>query len=214
MALKVYVSYAWEAEEDSGVVAALETALAGQGIELVRDVRRVGYGESIRGFMDEIGAADQVVLVLSEAYFRSPYCLYELRAVAEHRDFRRRVHPVVLAGCGINDPLWWIDIVAHWEEQGRVLEAKLENIGRANIGPLNRALDEYADFRRLVAFTAQYYQRSVGEVGLAALPPHHHHHADARISMQSLLVNLKKRKPEDEPSTPRKRIAAPTLKPE
>ena len=151
MALKVYVSYAWKAEEDSGVVAALETALAGQGVELVRDVRRVGYGESIRAFMDEIGEADQVVLVLSEAYFRSPYCLYELRAVAEHRDFRRRVHPIVLAGCGLHDPLWWIDIVAHWEEQGRVLEAKLATISRANIGPLNRALDEYADFRRLVA---------------------------------------------------------------
>lgn len=151
MALKVYVSYAWKAEEDSGVVAALETALAAQGVELVQDVRRVGYGESIRAFMDEIGAADQVVLVLSEAYFRSPYCLYELRAVAEHRDFRRRVHPIVLAGCGLHDPLWWIDIVAHWEEQGRMLEAKLSTISRANIGPLNRALDEYADFRRLVA---------------------------------------------------------------
>lgn len=151
MALKVYVSYAWKAEEDSGVVAALETALAGQGVELVRDVRRVGYGESIRAFMDEVGEADQVVLVLSEAYFRSPYCLYELRAVAEHRDFRRRVHPIVLAGCGLHEPLWWIDIVAHWEEQGRVLEAKLATISRANIGPLNRALDEYADFRRLVA---------------------------------------------------------------
>jgi len=151
VALKVYVSYAWKAEEDSGVVAALETALAAQGVELVRDVRRVGYGESIRAFMDEVGAADQVVLVLSEAYFRSPYCLYELRAVAEHQDFRRRVHPVVLAGCGLHDPLWWIDIVAHWEEQGRVLEAKLSTISRANIGPLNRALDEYADFRRLVA---------------------------------------------------------------
>ena len=96
------------------------------------------------------GAADQVVLVLSEAYFRSPYCLYELRAVAEHRDFRRRVHPVVLAGCGIHDPLWWIDIVAHWEEQARVLEAKLAKISRAHIGPLNRAVDDYADFRRLV----------------------------------------------------------------
>jgi len=150
VALKVYVSYAWKAEEDSGVVAALETALAGQGVELVRDVRRVGYGESIRAFMDEIGAADQVVLVLSEAYFRSPYCLYELRAVAEHRDFRRRVHPIVLAGCGLHDPLWWIDIVAHWEEQGRVLEAKLATISRANIGPLNRTVDDYADFRRLV----------------------------------------------------------------
>ncbi|WP_374263589.1 SUMF1/EgtB/PvdO family nonheme iron enzyme [Zoogloea sp.] len=150
MALKVYVSYAWKAEEDSGVVAALETALAGQDVELVRDVRRVGYGESIRAFMDEIGEADQVVLVLSDAYFRSPPCLYELRAVAEHRDFRRRVHPIVLAGCALHDPLWWIDIVAHWEEQGRVLEAKLATIRRENIGPLNRTVDDYADFRRLV----------------------------------------------------------------
>ncbi|GLT22982.1 hypothetical protein GCM10007933_24430 [Zoogloea oryzae] len=151
MALKVYVSYAWKAEEDSGVVAALETALAGQGVELVRDVRRVGYGESIRAFMDEIGAADQVVLVLSEAYFRSPYCLYELRAVAEHRDFRRRVHPIVLAGCDLHDPLWWVTIVRYWEGKVGELKVALTEIDRLNIGPLNQRLDEYADFRRLVA---------------------------------------------------------------
>ncbi|HMW53661.1 MAG TPA: toll/interleukin-1 receptor domain-containing protein, partial [Rhodocyclaceae bacterium] len=147
--VKLYVSYAWSAEgsDDAGVVSRLEAVTQGSDVELVRDIRRIGYGQSIRSFMDEIGAADQVVLVLSEAYFRSPYCMYELRAVHGHADFRRRVHPVVLKGCALHDPLWWVDILEHWEVQAHILEGKLGKISRAHTKRLHETLDDYVDFR-------------------------------------------------------------------
>lgn len=126
MALKVYVSYAWKAEEDSGVVAALEEALAGEGIELVRDVRRVGYGESIRAFMDEIAAAEQVVVVLSPQYVESPYCMYELIEMAQLGDFRERVCPILLEGVPISQPSWRNQVWSSWESRYRALKAELD----------------------------------------------------------------------------------------
>lgn len=126
MALKVYVSYAWKAEEDSGVVAALETALAGQGVELVRDVRVLGYGGSIRAFMDEIAAAEQVVVVLSPQYVESPYCMYELIEMAQFGDFRERVYPILLDGLPISKPSWRNQIRASWESRYWALKAELD----------------------------------------------------------------------------------------
>ncbi len=126
MALKVYVSYAWKAEEDSGVVAALETALAGHGVELVRDVRALGYGGSIRAFMDRIAAAEQVVVVLSPQYVESPYCMYELIEMAQLGDFRERVYPILLDGLPISKPSWRNQIRASWESRYWALKAELD----------------------------------------------------------------------------------------
>jgi TIR domain len=55
----------------------------------------------ISGFMKRIGLADHVIVVLSDKYLRSPYCMTELhsiyqRSVGEKEDFLRRIIPLVL----------------------------------------------------------------------------------------------------------------------
>ncbi|NMQ07770.1 hypothetical protein E4Q08_22290 [Candidatus Accumulibacter phosphatis] len=65
--VSIYVSYAWKEEEQNWLVDKLENACAARGIELLRDKTSIRYGDSIRQFMDEIGAGRHVVLVLSEA---------------------------------------------------------------------------------------------------------------------------------------------------
>ncbi|WP_374244387.1 SUMF1/EgtB/PvdO family nonheme iron enzyme [Zoogloea sp.] len=146
MALKVYVSYAWKAEEDSGVVAALETALAGQGVELVRDVRALGYGGSIRAFMDEIAAAEQVVVVLSPQYVESPYCMYELIEMAQLGDFRERVYPILLDGLPISQPSWRNEIRASWESRYWALKAELDATDSV---PAEQSLDDLKAYSRI-----------------------------------------------------------------
>jgi hypothetical protein len=63
----VYVSYSWKVEEQNLVVDKLEQACQKHGIELQRDKKRIGYGDSIRAYMDELTAGRYVVLVLSGA---------------------------------------------------------------------------------------------------------------------------------------------------
>ena len=58
----VYVSYSWGAEEETRLVDKLEEACTERGIELQRDKKRIGYCESIRAYMDELGAGRHVVL--------------------------------------------------------------------------------------------------------------------------------------------------------
>lgn len=115
--VSVYVSYAWKEEEQNRLVDKLDEACTARGIELVRDTGHIRYGESIRAFMDKLAQAEHIVLVLSDAYFRSEYCMFELCGIYQHRsfaDFRKRVHPVVLRGTHLHDPVERIKFVEHW----------------------------------------------------------------------------------------------------
>ncbi|MBN8455325.1 toll/interleukin-1 receptor domain-containing protein [Accumulibacter sp.] len=124
--VSVYVSYAWKEEAQKRLVDKLEQACAARGIKLRRDRTSIGYGDSIRKFMDEIGAAGHVVVVLSEAYFRSPSCMYELRQIYENRGFRKRVNPIVLSGTRFHDPIDRLSCIEYWTAKTVELEQALK----------------------------------------------------------------------------------------
>lgn len=148
--VSVYVSYAWKEEEQNRLVDKLEQTCTARGIELLRDKRTIGYGDSIRKFMDEIGAGRHVVLVLSDAYLRSRHCMLELREVHRRGDLRERVLPIILRGTCIDDPEDRVTYFEHWEKKRSTLEQRLAAGGRARTTNLSAAVDDYYDFRGLV----------------------------------------------------------------
>ena len=59
-----------------------------------------------------------------------------------------------------------------WSDEAPALDASLDpDKIRDIVGPLDGIAPLHADWRQLVRFAAQYYQRSIGEVALASLPP-------------------------------------------
>ena len=48
---------------------------------MVRDKNAMRSGDLISGFMKRIGRADRVIVVLSDKYLRSPYCMTELHII-------------------------------------------------------------------------------------------------------------------------------------
>jgi len=148
---KVYVSYAWSVEREKGIVEKLEAACQARGIELLRDINQIRYGKSIREFMDQLSAGDHVVLVLSEQYFKSEHCMYELREIDSHSPdaaaFRQRVLPIVVEGTKIYEPIDRIPYLKHWEDKAAELEAGLSSLSRRRTTNLNASLDLYHEFR-------------------------------------------------------------------
>jgi internalin A len=63
-------------------------------------------GDLISGFMKRIGQADRVIVVLSDKYLRSPYCMTELHTIyrrsnEEKEEFLRRIIPLLLGDARI-----------------------------------------------------------------------------------------------------------------
>jgi TIR domain len=83
---EIFVSYSWgdDSSEDAWkraeVVDRLCETLDKDGWHILRDSNVLRSGELISGFMKRIGLADHVIVVLSDKYLRSPYCMTELHS--------------------------------------------------------------------------------------------------------------------------------------
>lgn len=148
----VFISYSWGAEKKHPLVDELLAALKAKGIEVKRDSNAINYGDSIRAYMDELAAGRAIIVVLSEEYFKSPNCMYELREIYlnSRKEFRKRIFPVVLKGTKFHKTIDRIPYIRHWEEETENLNAALDTVARENIGSVSHnELRDYADFRRM-----------------------------------------------------------------
>lgn len=126
-------------------VDALERALPGWGYQPLRDVNELKNCGLIREFVRTLGRARRVVLVLTDEYLRSVYCMSEMYAVyLESRkvraDFAEAVVPCVLEpDLGIDT--WdgraeWAD---HWQGVYDRMRARIDRLGRDDLNQWYKA---------------------------------------------------------------------------
>ena len=105
------------------------------------------YGDLISGFMKRIGLADHVIVVLSDKYLRSPYCMTELhsiyqRSLGEKEGFLRRIIPLVLDDARFGT---WRDRLVytkHWRAEFEEMELHFKDLGEADFR-LYKAMQEW-----------------------------------------------------------------------
>ena len=85
----VYISYS---RKDSLTIADIVVAgLEQEGIKVKHDIRDNGPNQSIKEFEKEIGNATQVIVVLSDKYFESHDCMYEMALITKNGNIANRV---------------------------------------------------------------------------------------------------------------------------
>lgn len=89
----IFLSYS---RADAAVADLLDTDFRHIGIQFRRDVRDVAYRADIRRFMQQIGTADYVVVLLSDAFLKSEWCMYEMTELLHTHRFHDKILPVVL----------------------------------------------------------------------------------------------------------------------
>jgi hypothetical protein len=146
----VFVSYAWGGEREE-IVNQLDDALQQRGVRIIRDKRDLGYRGSIREFMERIGQANCVIVVISDKYLRSPNCMFELVEIAENNQFHNRIFPIVLADAYIYDPLQRIEYVKYWEVKRAELAAAMKTLDPANLQGIRDDMDLYNRIRDQIA---------------------------------------------------------------
>ncbi|WP_328838624.1 TIR domain-containing protein [Streptomyces europaeiscabiei] len=143
---EVYLSYSWS-EASSAVADELDLAFQARGVTVVRDRRDIGYKASIKEFMARLGQGRCVILVISDAYLKSPNCLFELLETARHGEFTDRVFPVVLPDARIYRPQDRIGYVRYWEEQVSELDEAMKTVSAANLQGFREDIDLYTEIR-------------------------------------------------------------------
>jgi hypothetical protein len=141
---EVYVSYAWAQEQQDPLVEALCNGLTTQGMRIRRDSTELKDGDRISSYMERLSAGRCVVVVLSEPYLRSEYCMTELYHIytnaRQRDDFLLRIVPLVQDDAHIASTRERIAHAVYWKKEHDELEALIREHGPTVIGE--------EDFRR------------------------------------------------------------------
>jgi hypothetical protein len=117
---------------------------------ILRDKTDMRSGDLISGFMKRIGLADHVIVILSDKYLRSPYCMTELhsiyqRSVGEKEDFLRRIIPLSLDDARFGNRRDRLVYAEHWKQEFQSLNEDLRDENRRLL--LGR--EDFADFKAI-----------------------------------------------------------------
>jgi hypothetical protein len=147
---EIFVSYRWGGDSEA-LVDEIQRRMADRAVLIIRDKSEARYRDSIRQFMQRIGAGKCVIVVLGKAYLESKSCMYELTQIASHPEFASRVYPIVMPDAEIYDAIARIRYVKYWENKRAELEAAIRQVGPAHLEGITDDLDLYDDIRRTIA---------------------------------------------------------------
>jgi hypothetical protein len=142
---ELFVSYAWGGESEE-IVGKLNETLRKNQILLVWDKRDLGFKGLITEFMDRIGKGKGIVVVVSDKYLRSPYCMYELLEIYRNREFTERIFPIVMSDATIFEPIPRLAYLKYWRDKKEELDSAIRNFGADAITVIG---EDYKIYKRV-----------------------------------------------------------------
>jgi len=142
---EIFISYAWGGESET-IVNELDNAFNDKDILLIRDKRDLGFKGIITDFMDKIGTGKGVVVVISDKYLKSPYCMYELLEIYRNLKFQERIFPIVLGDANIFDPVPRLQYLKYWRTKKDELDEAIKEFGTDAITVIG---DDYKTYKRV-----------------------------------------------------------------
>lgn len=139
-----YVSYAWgddtpDGQEREAIIDRLCNKAEARGFCIHRDKNTLGLGERISKFMNEIGEADRVFVILSDKYLKSEFCMYELSEVwrncrQNEHEFLNRIRVYTLSCARIWKTNEQFDYIEYWDDEYQAMDARVAKRGLRNLG--------------------------------------------------------------------------------
>lgn len=144
-----FVSYAWSDSTNpqrANIVELIQQELDEPSpalYQLFRDKEEMNYGDSIDSFMTRIGTGKTVILVITDKYLRSIYCMREAYRVYKNKKEDHRVFPILVEGQGEHLLAKSADYKKYWLQQCQVI---LDDPSRLESGHY----DDYVSIYRFI----------------------------------------------------------------
>jgi|GEM_PF-1406713 len=125
----LFVSYSWQTKE---IADKISSDLQLIGISIIKDNQELNYTDNIPNFMRRIRSCDYALLLLSDSYFKSKNCLFEILELQKDENHWKKILPIVLKETKIYSAIERLEYVRFWEQKTTELEKALENINPIN----------------------------------------------------------------------------------
>ncbi len=143
-------------------------------VAVLRDQYEEKETDSISGFISRVGEADLVILLISDDYLKSYYCLYEALLAYSHRD-KRNLIPILMPDADI---LTWegqANYLTFWIQATQKLRKKIQSMPPAGAVELQKALRQIEAYSNYLGDFLAYIKDTVcirradGEAALETL---------------------------------------------
>lgn len=122
---EIFVSYARDTNNDIRIIDNLKKITSKmRGIELILDENHIGPGESIKKFIERLGKGEKVIIVFSDAYAESVWCMSELLEIYKTSRFSGNVCPIVVGSCDLHDDNYRTQLREFWKSKETALNDK------------------------------------------------------------------------------------------
>lgn len=154
---EIYFSYTWGKSQEV-IVDQLYESLMKDGFNIIRDKKDLGFGKSIKGFMEDLGESRLIVVFISDKYVRSSYCMFELLEIAvnsqlKKEQFQQRVLPIRVEDIAFDRPKILREYHDYWEAEEKEWEEyindKTAKIGKGQFDRYNQVKKINAEFGEL-----------------------------------------------------------------
>lgn len=134
-----YISYAWRDAVSSTAGTAASSDVVDRedivdsiyneltknyGVTIFRDKNELTLQDSIQSFMNRIGQGKVVIIVVSDKYLKSEYCMYEAWEIYKNDRFKDRAFLVVLPDVNLGDTAQYI---TYWKNKQSDLAAEIKD---------------------------------------------------------------------------------------
>jgi formylglycine-generating enzyme required for sulfatase activity len=202
------VSYAWGGESEA-IVDEICAAFEQAGYAIIRDKSELTYRDSIKDFMDRIGRGSYIIVIISDKYMKSEYCMYEAYRMFQSPEFRERVFPIVLPDAKIFGWDGQTAYVQHWMDEVNEMEAEIKLMASDEPTMLGPLIDRLKDYELTSRFVNDFMHH-VADMNV--LTPELHVASGYRTLIEEVEGKPKPDSPSNTP-TP-ERVAAVTPRPE
>ena len=147
---EVFLSYCWEDEKIADGI--YDKLIRCKQIRLHRDRIEIKQWDSIKQYMQSIAQMDYTILLISDAYLKSPNCMYEVLEVMKDNKYKDKIFPAVV-NAGIYDPVIKAGYVRYWQDKCSELSDAIKDIDTPNLGSL---VDEIRHRKNIVLNIAEF----------------------------------------------------------
>lgn len=140
----IFLSYSWKKVEAADEVG---DAVLSRGFHLVRDISDVKYKHDLTAFMKSIRNCDYAITIISDAYLKSPNCMFEIIELLKEQKFKDKILPIYLDDAKIFTPSDRIDYITYWNKKYSDLKAKAAGLDLAQAGQVAADLKTYEMIR-------------------------------------------------------------------
>ena len=145
---QVAISYATDAKSVD-IAQRLTQRLTAQGYEVLNEKVSLGYKGNISEFIQQMGAGQAVVTIISDNYLKNEKCMNIALTLEENQNLEARIFPIVLEDARIYTALERVNYLRHWDTAIEQLNTALRDLNDLSYTrSIQEQLNLYSEIRR------------------------------------------------------------------